>query len=157
MEAAAHAHAVDATELNPATWHDPKRYAWLLGLIVPLLPFIAWGLVALTGLGVFWFYGPFLVFVIFPLLDWLIGMDAENPPDSMHQVARTGPLLPLVHLRLHPAPVRGPGLRLLAVGRRRPLDRRLDRPRADDGDGQRDRDQHRPRARPQARPTWRSG
>ena len=30
---------------------DPKRYAWLLGLIVPLLPFIAWGLVELTGLG----------------------------------------------------------------------------------------------------------
>jgi alkane 1-monooxygenase len=83
MEAAAHAHAVDETELNPATWHDPKRYAWLLGLIVPLLPFIAAGLVALTGLGVFWFYGPFLVFVIFPLLDLAIGMDAENPPDSI--------------------------------------------------------------------------
>jgi alkane 1-monooxygenase len=83
MEAAAHAHAVDETELNPATWRDPKRYAWLLGLIVPLLPFIAWGLVALTGLGVFWFYGPFLVFVIFPLLDLAIGMDAENPPDSI--------------------------------------------------------------------------
>jgi alkane 1-monooxygenase len=83
MEAAAHAHAVDGVELNPATWHDPKRYAWLLGLIVPLLPFIAWGLVKLTGLGVFWFYGPFLVFVIFPLLDLAIGTDAANPPDSI--------------------------------------------------------------------------
>jgi alkane 1-monooxygenase len=82
MEAATHAHAVES-ELSPATWRDPKRYAWLLGLIVPLLPFIAWGLVTLTGLGVFWFYGPFLVFVIFPLLDLAIGMDAENPPDSI--------------------------------------------------------------------------
>jgi alkane 1-monooxygenase len=82
MEAATHAHAVEP-ELSPATWRDPKRYAWLLGLIVPLLPFIAWGLVALTGLGVFWFYGPFLVFAIFPLLDLAIGMDAENPPDSI--------------------------------------------------------------------------
>jgi alkane 1-monooxygenase len=80
MEAAAH--AVDS-ELNPATWRDPKRYAWLLGLIVPLLPFLAWGLVELTGLGVFWFYGPILVFGIFPLLDLLIGMDAANPPDSI--------------------------------------------------------------------------
>jgi len=78
----AHAHSPEV-ELNPAAWTDPKRYAWLLGLIVPLLPFIAWAGVELTGLGVFWFYGPFLVFVIFPVLDALIGMDAENPPDSI--------------------------------------------------------------------------
>jgi alkane 1-monooxygenase len=64
-------------------WRDPKRYAWLLGLIVPSLPFLAWGLVQGTGLGVFWFYGPFLVFAIFPLLDLLIGMDSANPPDSV--------------------------------------------------------------------------
>jgi alkane 1-monooxygenase len=70
-------------ELNPATWRDGKRYAWLLGLIVPLLPFIAWGLVELTGLGVFWWYGPILVFGIFSVLDVLVGMDAENPPDSV--------------------------------------------------------------------------
>ena len=36
--------------LTPARWHDPKRYAWLLGLIVPTLPFLAWGLVQATGL-----------------------------------------------------------------------------------------------------------
>jgi alkane 1-monooxygenase len=80
MEAASH--ALDS-ELTPATWRDTKRYAWLLGLIVPLLPFLAWGLVSLTGLGVFWFFGPILVFGIFPLLDALVGMDAENPPDSI--------------------------------------------------------------------------
>jgi alkane 1-monooxygenase len=64
-------------------WRDHKRYAWLLGLIVPTLPFLAWGLVEATGLGIFWFYGPFLVFAIFPLLDLAIGMDAANPPDSV--------------------------------------------------------------------------
>jgi alkane 1-monooxygenase len=64
-------------------WRDRKRYAWLLGLIVPTLPFLAWGLVELTGWGIFWFYGPFLVFGIFPVLDLLVGMDAENPPDSV--------------------------------------------------------------------------
>lgn len=82
MEAHAHSHG-DSIELSPATWRDPKRYAWLLGLVVPLLPFIAWGLVTATGWGVFWFYGPFLVYVIFPLLDAAIGVDAENPPDSV--------------------------------------------------------------------------
>jgi alkane 1-monooxygenase len=82
MEAATHSHGPEV-ELNSATWRDSKRYAWLLGLVIPALPFAAWGLVSLTGLGVFWFYGPFLVFVIFPLVDILIGVDAENPPDSI--------------------------------------------------------------------------
>jgi alkane 1-monooxygenase len=68
--------------LAPARWRDPKRYLWLLGLFVPTLPFLAWGLVEITGLGIFWFYGPMLVFGIFPLADLLVGMDAQNPPDS---------------------------------------------------------------------------
>ncbi len=64
-------------------WRDPKRYAWLLGLLIPTLPFLAWALVHATGLGFLWFYGPLLVFAVFPLLDLLIGMDAANPPDSV--------------------------------------------------------------------------
>jgi alkane 1-monooxygenase len=70
-------------ELTPATWRDPKRYAWLLGLVVPLFPFVAWGLAELTGYGLFWFTGPLFVFGIMPLLDWLIGKDSANPPDSV--------------------------------------------------------------------------
>jgi alkane 1-monooxygenase len=66
-----------------ASWRDRKRYYWLLGLVVPTLPFLAWALVELTGLGVFWFYGPVLVFGIFPLLDLAVGVDARNPPESM--------------------------------------------------------------------------
>jgi alkane 1-monooxygenase len=86
MEAAAHDHHHHHgpdVELSPATWTDSKRYAWLLGLIVPSLPFIAWGAVQLTGLGAFWLFGPVLVFVIFPVLDFIVGVDAENPPDSI--------------------------------------------------------------------------
>jgi alkane 1-monooxygenase len=72
-----------AEALAPATWRDPKRYAWLLGLLVPTLPFLSWALVHATGLGVFWFYGPILVFAVFPPLDLALGMDARNPPDSV--------------------------------------------------------------------------
>jgi alkane 1-monooxygenase len=72
-------------ELTPAAWSDPKRYAWLMGLLVPLLPFVAWGLVAATGLDVFWFFGPAFVFGVIPLLDQAIGKDAANPPDSVIQ------------------------------------------------------------------------
>jgi alkane 1-monooxygenase len=80
---AAGGESLSAEVLTPARWRDPKRYAWLLGLIVPTLPFLAYALVQATGLGIFWLYGPFLVFGIFPVLDLLIGVDAANPPDSV--------------------------------------------------------------------------
>ncbi|EHN10805.1 Alkane-1 monooxygenase [Patulibacter medicamentivorans] len=69
--------------VNAPEWTDGKRYAWLLGLIVPLTPFIAWGLVEATGLGVFWWFGPMIVFGLMPALDLIIGTDAENPPDRV--------------------------------------------------------------------------
>jgi len=75
--------SADVPGAEPTSWRDPKRYYWLLGLVVPTLPFLAWGLVQLTGLGVFWFYGPVLVFGIFPLLDLAVGLDARNPPESV--------------------------------------------------------------------------
>jgi alkane 1-monooxygenase len=78
-----HHHHRDDVEVNPATWRDPKRYAWLLGLLVPLLPFMAWGLVEATGIGAFWFWGPMFVFGVMPVLDTLIGKDSANPPDSV--------------------------------------------------------------------------
>jgi alkane 1-monooxygenase len=79
----AQARVEDTGTKESVSWRDPKRYLWLLGLVVPTLPFLAWGLVELTGLGVFWFYGPVLVFGIFPLLDLAVGLDARNPPDSV--------------------------------------------------------------------------
>ncbi len=68
---------------DPAAWRDGKRYAWLLGLIVPSLPFLAWAGVELTGLGVFWWLGPILIFGVFAVADALVGMDSENPPESV--------------------------------------------------------------------------
>ncbi|MGK2877812.1 MAG: alkane 1-monooxygenase [Solirubrobacterales bacterium] len=65
------------------TWTDPKRYAWLLGLFVPLAPFIAYGLATATGLGIFWFTGLIIFFVVFPILDLAIGKDSSNAPDSV--------------------------------------------------------------------------
>ncbi len=82
-EHAHHHHHHDEVEVNPAAWTDGKRFAWLLGIIVPLGPFFAWLYWSLTGFGGFWFLGPVLVFVVFPLLDIAIGMDPTNPPDSV--------------------------------------------------------------------------
>jgi alkane 1-monooxygenase len=64
-------------------WRDPKRYLWLIGLIVPMFPFLAWGLVTATGHGAFWWTGAVLLYGIFPVVDHLLGKDAANPPDSV--------------------------------------------------------------------------
>lgn len=78
-----HHHHHDEVEVNPAAWTDGKRYAWLLGIVIPFAPFIAWGLAGLSGFEGFWFFGPVLVFVAFPILDLAIGLDSSNPPDSI--------------------------------------------------------------------------
>lgn len=67
---------------HPRAWRDPKRPLWLLALAVPTLPFQAGGLVTLTDLHVFWWWGPFFAFVLVPLADWLSGADGTNPPDE---------------------------------------------------------------------------
>jgi len=64
-------------------WRDSKRYLWIVGAIIPLIPFAAWGLVELTGQGIFWYFGPFFVFGIIPIVDILAGLDRNNPPDEV--------------------------------------------------------------------------
>ena len=63
-------------------WRDRKRYLWLLGLVVPLLLFAGWGLVSVTGLGLFWWIGPIVVYGLIPSLDLVIGDDASNAPEE---------------------------------------------------------------------------
>lgn len=65
------------------TWRDRKRYVWLLGVVIPILVPTSWAAVALTGSGLFWWSGPMLMFFVIPALDFLVGPDAENPPDSV--------------------------------------------------------------------------
>jgi alkane 1-monooxygenase len=63
-------------------WKDRKRYLWLLGLVVPLLPFGAGRWLGNEGLGeIFWFSGPIWILVMIPLLDWIFGTDRANAPD----------------------------------------------------------------------------
>jgi alkane 1-monooxygenase len=82
MEAATMRAAGSPTE-EQVTWRDPKRYLWLLGLLVPTLPFLAFGLVEATGLGLFWWFGPMFMYVVLPILDTFVGSDEANPPDSV--------------------------------------------------------------------------
>ncbi len=66
----------------PTKWVDPKRYLWMLG---PAIPFIGVAVLAVywqTQIAWFTWFAVALVHVILPVLDWVFGEDAENPPDS---------------------------------------------------------------------------
>ena len=63
------------------TWRDSKRYLWLLGLVVPLLPFGAARQAERFGLDIFYWLGPIWVLLILPTLDTVFGSDRSNPPD----------------------------------------------------------------------------
>ncbi|MET8763215.1 fatty acid desaturase [Lentzea sp. NPDC004782] len=71
------------TESSTEQWKDRKRYLWLIGLVVPSLAFVALGLHALTGWGVWLWTGPIVVLVIVPAIDLLAGLDRSNPPDEL--------------------------------------------------------------------------
>ena len=64
------------------SWRDPKRYLWPLALLTPLLPLEAYALVAVTGISLFWWWGPFFSYILMPLLDVVQGKDKANPPET---------------------------------------------------------------------------
>jgi alkane 1-monooxygenase len=69
-------------EGSEATWKDGKRYLWLIGLVVPSLAFVAGGMWALTGWGVWFWIGPIVVLGVVPAIDLVAGLDRTNPPDD---------------------------------------------------------------------------
>jgi len=65
-----------------SAWVDRKRYLWMLGFTVMLLPLTGVQLAQATGASVFYWFAPLFIYTVIPLLDWLIGTDASNPPES---------------------------------------------------------------------------
>ncbi len=64
-------------------WHDHKRYLWMIGLVVPSLAFIAFGMHAATGWDVWLWIGPIIILVVVPTIDLIAGLDRSNPPDDV--------------------------------------------------------------------------
>lgn len=69
--------------LDSGNWVDQKKYFWLLGAPVMLLPIIGYALFEVTGLGLFWWFSPLFVYGVIPLADYLIGEDTSNPPEAV--------------------------------------------------------------------------
>ena len=64
-------------------WTDKKRYLWLIGLVVPSLAFVGFGMWSLTGWGVWFWIGPIVILVIVPAIDLIAGLDRSNPTDDV--------------------------------------------------------------------------
>ena len=64
-------------------WHDHKRYLWMIGLVVPSLAFIAFGMHHLTGWDAWLWIGPIIILVVVPAIDLVAGLDRSNPPDDV--------------------------------------------------------------------------
>jgi alkane 1-monooxygenase len=63
-------------------WIDGKRYLWLLSPFIPMLGLIILGLYLWSGNGLLLWSVFALLYGIIPLLDWLVGVDRTNPPES---------------------------------------------------------------------------
>ena len=71
------------SEYDAAFWTDGKRYLWLLGLVVPLIPFVSWGVASISGSELGWWFGLVFLYGIVPALDAVIGRDPHNPPEEV--------------------------------------------------------------------------
>ena len=69
--------------LSAPAWTDKKRYLWLLGIVVMGLPLYGYGLYLWSGLSLFFWTTPVIVYTLIPLFDRLIGEDESNPPDGV--------------------------------------------------------------------------
>lgn len=66
----------------PQPYRDRKRYAWILSLLVPCL--VGFGPLLMVTSGdvrALWFPVAFF-YIVAPALDWLLGEDMSNPPES---------------------------------------------------------------------------
>ncbi|MBF6328023.1 alkane 1-monooxygenase [Nocardia transvalensis] len=64
---------------------DPKRHLWVLGLLAPASALLPSQLVLRTGAPVFWWIGPIIIFIVIPVLDWVVGEDGNNPRDEDYE------------------------------------------------------------------------
>ena len=63
-------------------WQDGKRYLWLLSPMIPGLAAIILVLAVATGWYALAWLAPLIIYAVIPILDWLIGTDNTNPPES---------------------------------------------------------------------------
>lgn len=71
--------------LGGARARDPKRYLWILSTVAPGSALLPAQLVDWTGMALFWWIGPIVVFVVIPVLDVAVGCDGSSPRDEDYE------------------------------------------------------------------------
>ena len=72
-----------ATAPAQPVWKDKKRYLWILGLVIPVLPFVGIAIAHYTGSGLGMWFTPVAFLGVIPLIDLIAGYDASNPPEDV--------------------------------------------------------------------------
>lgn len=67
---------------SPTRWRDSKRYAWLLSGAFPGLAWLNVWYADRSGHVAWLWVMPVVMYTVIPLLDWLLGEDRSNPPES---------------------------------------------------------------------------
>ncbi|MFS3128211.1 fatty acid desaturase [Nocardioides sp. Bht2] len=75
-----------AADGSAVAWSDPKRYLWVLGLVVPTLPLVGVAGEYFTGAGLLLWLTPVVFLGVIPLLDLVSGSDNSNPPDEVIEI-----------------------------------------------------------------------
>jgi len=71
-----------STPIPAEPYRDRKRYAWLLSLLVPCTVGIGPALMMVTGDALALWFPVAFFYLVAPLLDWWLGEDLSNPPES---------------------------------------------------------------------------
>ena len=73
----------DAGAVSAPVWKDKKRYLWMLGLVIPVMPLIGLALQHETGWSGWLWLTPLMFFAVIPSLDLIAGYDDTNPPEEI--------------------------------------------------------------------------
>lgn len=69
--------------VGQVSYVDRKRHLWWLSVLMPLLPAAAIAVAEGTGWRLVLWSPLLVVYVVIPLLDWLVGVDRSNPPEAV--------------------------------------------------------------------------
>ncbi len=69
--------------LGQVSYKDSKRYLWLVAVLYPLIPYFGMGLMTWSGAEWTLWVPVLALYVLVPALDYVLGKDANNPPEQV--------------------------------------------------------------------------
>ncbi len=92
------------SDAGPDSYKDSKKYLWLLSPLYIALPILGIYLAEQTGWSLFYWLPLIMFHFFFPIIDHLVGVDRDNPPEiyaQRHQNDIYYKMLPLIAVPIH--------------------------------------------------------